>query len=151
MLDRIDRAIISYLQVDGRAPYTQIAASLGLTEGAVRRRVKRLLDSGIMQIVAVVEPHHLGLSEAGMIGITVQANRLGEVADEIARLPEVSYLFQVTGEYDLFAEVFCESREHFVSFLNETLQKIPGVVRTRTFVIMKMHKPHTVPAQSCHL
>lgn len=140
MLDETDRAIISYLQYDGRMPYTQIAERLHLTEAAVRRRVKHLLEAGIMQIVAVVEPQELGLTEAGMIGITVQANRIREVAAEIARLPEVSYLFQAAGEFDLFAEVFCESREHFVSFLNDKLQKIPGVERTRSFLILKMHK-----------
>ncbi len=140
MLDELDRAIVSILQYDGRAPYTKIAEALGVTEGAVRRRVKNLLDKGVMQIVAVVEPHELGLYEAGMIGITVQANRIREVAEEIAQLPEVSYLFQAAGEFDLFAEVFCENREHFVSFLNERLQKIPGVERTQSFLILKMHK-----------
>ncbi len=140
MLDELDRAIVSILQYDGRAPYTKIAEALGVTEGAVRRRVKNLLDKGVMQIVAVVEPHELGLYEAGMIGITVQANRIREVADEIAQLPEVSYLFQAAGEFDLFAEVFCEDRDHFVSFLNERLQKIPGVERTQSFLILKMHK-----------
>jgi len=140
MLDELDRAIVSILQYDGRAPYTKIAEALGVTEGAVRRRVKNLLDKGVMQIVAVVEPHELGLYEAGLIGITVQANRIREVADEIAQLPEVSYLFQAAGEFDLFAEVFCEDRDHFVSFLNERLQKIPGVERTQSFLILKMHK-----------
>ncbi len=140
MLDELDRAIVSILQYDGRAPYTKIAEALGVTEGAVRRRVKNLLDKGVMQIVAVVEPHELGLTEAWMIGITVQANRIREVAEEIAQLPEVSYLFQAAGEFDLFAEVFCEDRDHFVSFLNERLQKIPGVERTQSFLILKMHK-----------
>ncbi|RME05444.1 MAG: Lrp/AsnC family transcriptional regulator [Anaerolineae bacterium] len=140
MLDETDRAIISYLQYDGRAPYTRIAEALGLTEGAVRRRVKNLQDAGILQIVAVVEPHELGLTEAGMIGITVEPSRIQEIAEEIARLPEVSYLFQAAGEFDLFAEVFCENRQHFVDFLNNRLQKIEGVVSTRTFIILKMHK-----------
>ncbi len=140
MLDDLDRAIISYLQYDGRAPYTQIAEELAVTEGAVRRRVKKLEDAGVMQIVAIVEPHELGLNEAGMIGITVQAHRIQEVAEAISQLPEVSYLFQAAGEFDLFAEVFCENREHFVSFLNNKLQKIPGVERTQSFLILKMHK-----------
>jgi len=140
MLDDIDRAIILHLQYDGRAPYTRIAEDLDITEGSVRRRVKRLVDEGIMQIVAIVEPHELGLSEAGMIGINVQAQRMEEVAEAISKLPEVSYLFQAAGEFDLFAEVFCQNRQHFVSFLNNKLQKIPGVERTQSFLILKMHK-----------
>jgi len=140
MIDAIDRAIISRLQYNGREPYTKIAAELELTEGAVRRRVKRLIDDGIMQIVAIVEPKHLGYTEEAMIGISVQSNRLHAVAAEIAQLPEVSYLFQAAGEFDLFAEVFCRDREHFVSFLNNKLQQILGVEKTQSFLMLKLYK-----------
>ncbi len=140
MLDKKDRAIISYLQYDGRTPYTKIANELGITEGSVRRRVKRLIESELLQIVGIVEPKEMGWNEAGMIGINVQANRITEVAEAIAQLPEVSYLFQAAGEFDLFAEVYCKDRDHFVSFLNENLQKIAGVNRTQSFLILKMHK-----------
>lgn len=140
MLDEKDLAIVSYLQYDGRTPFTKIANELNITEGSVRHRVKRLIDSGKLQIVGIVEPKELGWNEAGMIGITVQANRITEVAEAIAKLPEVSYLFQAAGEFDLFAEVYCKDRDHFVSFLNDKLQKIPGVERTQSFLILKMHK-----------
>jgi Lrp/AsnC family transcriptional regulator for asnA, asnC and gidA len=140
MLDETDRAIVSLLQYDGRLPFTHIAEELKMTEGAVRRRVKNLIEAGKMQIVAIVGPQDLGLHEAGMIGITVQPDRIDSVAKEIAQLPEVTYLFQAAGEFDLFAEVYCKDREHFVSFLNDRLQKIPGVDRTRAFLILKMHK-----------
>jgi len=140
MLDKKDRAIISCLQYDGRTPYTKIADELGITEGSVRHRVKRLMDSEQLQIVGIVEPKEMGWNEAGMIGINVQANLITEVAEAIAQLPEVSYLFQVAGEFDLFAEVFCKDRDHFVSFLNGKLQKVPGVNRTQSFLILKMHK-----------
>ena len=140
MLDNLDREIISFLQYDGRMPFTQIATELGTTEATVRRRVKQLTDSGTMQVVAIVEPHDMGWEEAAMIGISVKANLISSIADEIAKLPEVAYLFQAAGEYDLIAEVFCRDRDHFVSFLNNKLQQIPGVERTQSFMILKMHK-----------
>jgi Lrp/AsnC family transcriptional regulator for asnA, asnC and gidA len=140
MLDNLDRDIISFLQYDGRMPFTKIASELGITEGTVRRRVKHLTDNGILQIVAIVSPHDLGWTEAGLIGISVKSNLITSIANEIAELPEVSYLFQAAGEFDLFAEVFCKDREHFVSFLNDKLQQIPGVERTQSFLILKMHK-----------
>ena len=140
MLDDTDRAIISFLQYDGRIPFTHIADELGITEGTVRRRVKQLIESGKLQIVGVVEPHDLGWTEAAMIGISVKSNLLTEVAEAIAELSEVSYLFQAAGEFDLFAEVYCRDRIHFVSFLNNKLQQIPGVERTQSFLILKMHK-----------
>jgi Lrp/AsnC family transcriptional regulator for asnA, asnC and gidA len=140
MLDDLDREIISFLQYDGRMPFTKIAHELDTTEATVRRRVKQLTDSGMMQIVAIVEPHDMGWEEAAMIGISVKANLISSVADEIAKLPEVAYLFQAAGGFDLIAEVFCKDREHYVSFLNNKLQQIPGVERTQSFMILKMHK-----------
>lgn len=140
MIDKTDKAIVSRLQFDGRMPLTKIAAEIGITEGAVRRRVKRLLESGIMQVVAIVKPEEMGWSEAAMIGIKVKSGQVEPVARQIANFREVTYLFMAAGEFDLFAEVFCRDREHFVSFLNERLQKVPGVEQTQTFVILKMHK-----------
>jgi Lrp/AsnC family transcriptional regulator, regulator for asnA, asnC and gidA len=140
MLDEKDRAIISILQYDGRAPFTKIADELNITEGSVRQRVKRLVDSGKLQIVGIAQPAEMGWNEAGIIGITVQPDRIAEIAEAIAQLPEVSYLIQAAGEFDLFAEVYCKDRDHFVSFLNNRLQKIPGVDRTQSFLILKMHK-----------
>jgi Lrp/AsnC family transcriptional regulator for asnA, asnC and gidA len=140
MLDDLNRRIISLLQYDGRMPFTQIAAELGITEGTVRRHVKQLTDNGTMQVVAIVEPHEMGWEEAAIIGISVKANLISSIADEIAKLPEVAYLFQAAGEFDLIAEVFCKDRKHFVSFLNNKLQQIPGVERTQSFMMLKMHK-----------
>lgn len=140
MLDEIDQKIISYLQYDGRMPFTTIASKLNITETTVRRRVKQLVDSEKMQIVAIVKPEDLGWNEAAMIGISVVPNRIEEVMLEIAQLSEVTYLFQAAGEFDLFAEVYCRDRAHFVTFLNDRLQQIPGVIRTQSFMILKMQK-----------
>jgi Lrp/AsnC family transcriptional regulator for asnA, asnC and gidA len=139
-LDETDRAIIAHLQYDGRMPLTDIAAELGISEGTVRRRVKNLTESGVLQVVAVVEPHLLGWDAAGMIGVTVQAGQIDAVAHQLAQFPEVSYLFMASGEFDLFVEVFCKDREHFVSFLNQKLHQVAGVQRTQTFMILKMYK-----------
>jgi Lrp/AsnC family transcriptional regulator for asnA, asnC and gidA len=140
MLDETDRAIISYLQYDGRMPYTKIAAELGLTEGGIRRRVKKMIDAGSLQIVGIVEPHEIGLEEASMIGVTVEGRPIDEVAKDISDLREVTYLFQAAGEFDLFVEVYCQDRENFVNFLNNKLQRIPGVRNTQSFLILKMYK-----------
>ena len=140
MLDEKDRAIISFLQYDGRIPFTTIADKLDIAESSVRQRVSRLIESKKLQIVGIIEPQELGWNEAGMIGISVQPDMINSVAEKIAELEEVSYLFQAAGEFDLFAEVYCRDKIHFVSFLNEKLQKIPGVERTRSFLILKMHK-----------
>ena len=140
MLDETDRAIISSLQYDGRMPYTKIAIELGLTERGIRRLVNKMIDQGKLQIVGIVEPPNIGLEEASMIGVTVEGRPIDEVAEEIAKLPEVTYLFQSAGEFDLFIEVYCKDREHFVNFLNNNLQIIPGVRVTQSYMILKMYK-----------
>lgn len=155
-LDETDRAIISHLQYDGRKPFTEIATALGISEGAVRRRVKLLTDSGLLQIVGIVEPQHLDWNAAGMIGVSVQAGKSETAAAEIARFPEVTYLFMSSGGFDLFLEVFCRDQEHFVNFLSQKLQRVPGVLRTETFMILKMYKlsyrwGEAVPPVSTHM
>jgi Lrp/AsnC family transcriptional regulator for asnA, asnC and gidA len=139
-LDDTDRAIIAHLQYDGRMPFTDIAAEVGLSEGSVRRRVKRLIESGVLQIVGVVDPQYLDWRAAGMIGVTVQTEQVDAVANQIAQFPEVSYLFMASGGYDLFVEVFCRDRDHLASFLNDKLRQVPGVEKTETFMMLKLYK-----------
>jgi Lrp/AsnC family transcriptional regulator for asnA, asnC and gidA len=139
-LDETDRAIIAHLQYDGRKPFTEIAGHLGISEGAVRRRVKLMTDDGLLQIVGIVEPQYLDWQAAGMIGVTAQGDQIDAVAQQIAQFPEVTYLFMASGGFDLFVEVYCRDREHFAAFLNEKLRRVPGVERTETFMILKMYK-----------
>ncbi|MBN1315933.1 MAG: Lrp/AsnC family transcriptional regulator [Anaerolineales bacterium] len=139
-LDQIDRRIIAHLQYDGRLPYTEIAANLGLSEGAIRRRVKMLRDAGILQVVGIVDPYILGWKAAAMIGVIVQAGTIDSVAEQVAQFPEVSYLFMASGGFDLFVEVFCRDNTHLVSFLSKKLQVVSGVQRTETFMLLKTYK-----------
>ena len=135
-----DRAIIAKLQYDGRTPYTDIASDLGISEASVRRRAKRLMDQGVLQIVGIAEPQFMGWNAAGMVGVTIRAGEIEAAAEQIAAFPEVSYLIMASGVFDLFVDVFCEDLDHFVAFLNEKLQMVPGVERTETFMILKMYK-----------
>lgn len=139
-LDQLDRQIIRLLQYDGRMPFTQIAEAVGASEATVRRRVGHLTESGIMQIVGIVEPQYLGWGAAAMVGVSVEVGKVDSVANQIAQFPEVSYLFMASGEFDLFVEIYCRNREEFVSFLSDELHHIPGIQHTRTFMILKMYK-----------
>lgn len=138
--DEIDRAIIRLLQIDGRKPFTEIAAEIGVSEGTVRQRMKRLVSDQMFQVVGIVDPKYLGWDAAGMVGVTVRSGLIDDVAAQIASFPEVSYLFMASGEFDLFVEVYCRDQDHLVQFLNDNLQKIPGIIRTQTFMILKLYK-----------
>lgn len=140
-LDEISKSIIEVLQVDGRASYAAIAKEVGLSEAAVRQRVQRLLDAGIMQIVAVTDPIQVGFRRQAMIGLRVQGD-LAAVGDALSQMPEVDYVVTTAGSFDLLAEVVCEDDEQLLELLSTRIRQLPGVQTTETFVYLKLNKQH---------
>lgn len=138
-LDEVSKAIIEQLQQDGRRSYASIAAAVGLSEAAVRQRVQRLTDSGLMQIVAVTDPLQVGFARSAMIGVKIDGD-IEIVADKMASMSEVDYLVITAGSYDVLAEVVCEDDEHLLEVINQRIRAIPGVRATETFVYLKLQK-----------
>lgn len=138
-LDDVSKAIIEQLQEDGRRPYAAIGKAVGLSEAAVRQRVARLLESGVMQIVAVTDPLQVGFPRAAMIGVRVDGD-LETVADQLADMAEVDYVVITAGGYDLLVEVVCEDDDHLLQVVNRRVRAIPGVRSTETFVYLKLRK-----------
>ncbi|HEY7522049.1 MAG TPA: Lrp/AsnC family transcriptional regulator [Candidatus Limnocylindrales bacterium] len=136
----LDKRIIEHLQQDGRRPFTQIAADLGVSEAAVRARTNRLVERGILQVVGVTDPLKLGFHLQAMIGIRCEAEKLLSVSDAVAAYPEVDYVVIAAGSYDLLIEVVCEDNESLLRFLTERLRTIDGVRDTETFVYLRMVK-----------
>jgi Lrp/AsnC family transcriptional regulator for asnA, asnC and gidA len=139
LLDAPNRAIIEALQRDGRQPYGAIAEAVGLSEAAVRRRVQRLRESGIMQIVAVTDPLQLGFTRQAMIGISVEGD-VRRVAEKLSALPEVDYVVMCAGSFDILIEIVCEDDERLLHVLNDSVRCIPGVRATETFLYLKLAK-----------
>jgi len=139
-IDEIDLRIMEALQQDGRRPFTKIAADLGVSEASVRQRVAHLINTQVMQIVAITNPIKMGYSLASMIGIRVSGDRLLEVAQEIATFDEVIYLIICTGSFDLLAEVVCRDNDHLLNFLTEKLYKVPGVLQAETYMYLRVEK-----------
>ncbi|MBL8931763.1 MAG: Lrp/AsnC family transcriptional regulator [Kineosporiaceae bacterium] len=140
-LDEISKRIIEQLQDDGRRPYAAIGKAVGLSEAAVRQRVQRLLESGVMQIVAVTDPLQVGFHRQAMIGIRVDGD-MTAVADQLAGLPEVDYLVVTAGSFDVLVEVVCEDDDHLLDLLVQHIRSIPGVRSTETFVYLRLRKQH---------
>jgi Lrp/AsnC family transcriptional regulator, regulator for asnA, asnC and gidA len=139
VIDDVDKAIIEQLQQDGRLPYTKLGTAVGLSEAAVRQRVQRLVESGVVQIVAVTDPLTLGFRREAMIGLKIEGDLRG-VADIIAAIPEVSYVVVVSGSFDLLMEVVCEDDDHLLALLNDKVRSIPGVRSTETFTYLRLYK-----------
>ena len=139
LLDDTSKAIIEQLQLDGRRSYAAIGKAVGLSEAAVRQRVQRLTEAGVMQVVAVTDPLELGFDRQAMIGIKAEG-ALEPIADELAKMDEVEYVVITAGSFDILAEVLCESDEHLLQVLSERVRQIEGVKATETFVYLKLVK-----------
>jgi len=140
-LDDISKAIIEQLQTDGRRSYAAIAKSVGLSEAAVRARVQRLLDSEVMQIVAVTDPLQIGFTRQAMVGIRTEGD-MQLVADRLVEMSEVSYVVTTAGSFDLIVEVVCEDDDELLDLLSRRIRTLPGVSSTETFVYLKLNKQH---------
>ena len=139
VLDDVSKRIVEQLQQDGRRPYATIAKAVGLSEAAVRQRVQRLLDAGVVQIVAVTDPVQVGFARQALIGVRCSGD-LTAVADALAELPEVDYVVVTAGSFDVVVEVVCEDDDHLLGLISDRIRRTEGVITTETFVYMKLVK-----------
>ncbi|TFC21237.1 Lrp/AsnC family transcriptional regulator [Cryobacterium algoritolerans] len=138
-LDEVSKKIIEQLQVDGRRSYAEIGKAVGLSEAAVRQRVQKLTEAGVMQVVAVTDPMQLGFYRQAMIGIRASGDtRI--LADKLAAIPAVDYVVLTAGSFDILAEVVCEDDDELIALLNSQIRGLEGVNSTETFVYLKLHK-----------
>jgi Lrp/AsnC family transcriptional regulator, regulator for asnA, asnC and gidA len=142
-IDTLDRQIISQLQQDGRRAFSGIARQLEISEGTVRQRYRRLVRSGVLQIVGVADPFKTGFRCMAMIGLNVAIDgerSIDDVAEEVALFPEVSYVVLSTGDFDLLVEVIMENNDELAGFLQEKLHRVKGITRTETFILLHVYK-----------
>jgi Lrp/AsnC family transcriptional regulator for asnA, asnC and gidA len=138
-IDAVSKAIIEQLQEDGRRPYAAIGKAVGLSEAAVRQRVQKLLDQGVMQIVAVTDPLTVGFRRQAMVGINVEGD-IEPVSEALAALDEVEYVVITAGSFDLLVEIVCEDDDHLLEMINKRIRALPGVRSTESFVYLKLRK-----------
>ena len=139
MLDDVNKAIVEQLQQDGRRTYGSIATAVGLSEAAVRQRVQRMRDAGIMQIVAVTDPLQVGFHSQAMVGIRADGDAR-MVADRLSAVPDIDYVVMCTGSFDILVELVCEDEDALLQLLNGVIRQIPGVRDTETFMYLKLTK-----------
>lgn len=138
-LDSTSKAIIEQLQIDGRRSYAEIGKVVGLSEAAVRQRVQKLTDAGVLQIVGVTDPMRLGFNRQAMLGIRVSGDTRA-VADQLSEMAEVDYVVLSAGSFDILAEVVCENDDALIDLLNRRIRGIDGVASTETFLYLQLKK-----------
>ena len=139
-MDDLDRRIIGILEQDGRSSNARIARSVGVSEGTVRRRLKRLISDQIVSVTALPDPRRLGYESEALIGVQVDPDKIDEVAESLAKLEHTRWVAVTTGTYDVFAWATVLNAEALGLFLRERVGTIPGVRRTETFVNLAVVK-----------
>lgn len=138
-LDEVDREIIRNLQVDGRMPYSKLGPAVGLSQAAARQRVQRLMDAGVIQVVAVADPTTLGLDVQAMIGIMAEGT-VKPIADALSDIHEVEYVVTTAGRFDLLAEIVCTDMHSLYDLINDRIRTIEGVRSTEIFTYLAVNK-----------
>ena len=139
-MDVLDTKIIGILQKDGRASNAGIARKVGVSEGTVRRRLKRLVQEEYVRVVAIPDPSKMGYDSEALIGVQVDPDKVDQVSEGLTALDEVSWVTVTTGSYDIFAWATLQSAEALGIFLRTKVGTIPGVRRTETFVNLSNRK-----------
>lgn len=138
-LDGANRAIIEELQRDGRRSYSAIAEAIGLSEAAVRQRVQRLRETGVVDIVAVTDPKRVGFSRQALVGIRATGD-LRLLAEKLAAVEEIDYVVVCAGSFDILVELVCEDDAHLLDLLNTAIRSLPEVREAETFVYLDLTK-----------
>ena len=139
-MDRIDVAIVEILSSDGRASNAQIARHVGVSEGTVRRRLKRMMDEEVVQFRVISDPRGLGKMSQCMVGVTVEPAEVDSVLEQVCSREEVIFAACTTGSYDLMLCVSADSSDKLGEFLLTDLGSIPGIHRIESYMLLAVGK-----------
>jgi len=139
-LDETDRKLLNLLQGDAKVSYAKLAKRLGISSSGIHKRVKRLMNAGVIKkFVVVVDPQAVGKKLKAFIGVSTSPGTCGEVIAQLNRRPEVLEIHEVVGEHDLFLKLIIDDTLGLNKVLHE-IDRIPGVSSTRTLVVLKTEK-----------
>ncbi|MDP6403204.1 MAG: Lrp/AsnC family transcriptional regulator [SAR202 cluster bacterium] len=139
-MDELDTKITAMLQEDGRASNAGIARKVGVSEGTVRRRLKRLIQDEYISVVAMLDPGRMGYASEALIGVQVDPDKIDQVSVDLAHLDETNFVAVTTGSFDIFCWATLTSSEALGIFLRTKVGTIPGVRRSETFVNLAVKK-----------
>ena len=139
-MDKLDYKIVSMLKQDGRLSNANVSRVLKVSEGTIRRRLKRMTNENIIRIFAVPNPESIGLHSEALIGIQVDPDKMEIIANKVSKLDQATWVAHTTGTYDIFLWAAVESTEELGKFIRGPIGTIPGVRRTETFVNLRVVK-----------
>ena len=134
-LDDLDLEIVRILSDDGRASYSEMSKTLGVSVGTVRNRVNHMRATGMLYFNVWLDPHRSGIGVIATLLLKVHAGHLPEVTSALMELDETGYVATVVGEHDLITDAFCRDVTHLSHLVHDVIQTIEGVVEVRSYVV----------------
>ncbi|WP_027417371.1 Lrp/AsnC family transcriptional regulator [Aneurinibacillus terranovensis] len=139
-LDILDFQILQMLQTDARRAYTDMGHQLGVSEGTIRARINRMLEDGIFQFVIHTVPEKVGLDVQAIIGMSTKLGCQEQVAYHLGKLKPVRFIGAFSGRNDLIIQAYFQSNDELVTFVNEELSIIDGIVSAEVSIELKQYK-----------
>jgi Lrp/AsnC family transcriptional regulator for asnA, asnC and gidA len=139
-LDDLDHRLLRQLRANPRSAYTRLAASAGCSKATARRRIERLIDAQVLQVIAVADPIRLGYTIRANIGLGVRPGMIDQAASALAASPYTHHVVITTGSFDLLFTTFLKTQDDLSRFVREYLGTVPGVVSHEVMVLMKVAK-----------
>lgn len=139
--DELDYQILKLLQKDGRMSFTEISKEINVAVSTIRHRYINLIEDGTLKIIGRVDPNKIGFNAYASVLISVKPKSfMKTIFEDLAKLPEISFLASVSGDYDIEANIMCQDMEHLNRLLEDKIHAMEGVFDTKTNMYMKIHK-----------
>jgi Lrp/AsnC family transcriptional regulator for asnA, asnC and gidA len=139
-VDKLDVDIISNLQIDGRLTNVALARLLGVTERTVHNRLTKLLNNGVIDVVAIPNQDAIGYPFTGIVAMEVEPGKTKAVAAELCKHPNVTFVASLTGRYDLIVILVARTAREFTSIAEDFVAHIPGALGYETFFVPRVFK-----------
>lgn len=139
-VDEVDNKIIAALRQDGRKSNVELGREIGVSEGTIRKRVARLIQEGIMQVIAVANPQKLGYQIEVLVGIHADIDKVKDIAERLSTMEEVRTVSISSGVYDLLMVALFRDNDELLDFLMNRLSTIPGIKKTETSYMLRTLK-----------
>jgi Lrp/AsnC family transcriptional regulator for asnA, asnC and gidA len=141
LLDERDKVIIDMLTKDARTPFTEIAKVLGISETAVRKRVKALEEAGVIkQYTVLIDPSRLGYNLVSLTGVDTLPEKIFEVAEKLKEFEFVRNLYLTSGDHMIMTEIWAKNGEDLSDIISNKIGKIPGVTKVCPAIILERLK-----------
>jgi Lrp/AsnC family transcriptional regulator for asnA, asnC and gidA len=139
--DELDYQILKLLQKDGRMSFTEISKEINVAVSTIRHRYINLIEDGTLKIIGRIDPNKIGFNAYASILISVKPKSfMNSILQELTKLPEISFLATVSGDFDIEVNVMCRDMDHLNELLGDKIHDMEGVFDTKTNMYMKIHK-----------